>query len=93
MTPWRAEPNDQYWFIATDMSVQAEVDTRSTEDDSWYHSGNYFQYRTIAVRVSNFMKAGLQYIHGQTDGMDKTIETLIEARRVIATIHNGGTHE
>ena len=81
MTPWRTDPNGQYWFVGTDLTVYPEVDARDAIDNGRYEAGNYFATRTQAVKVATWIYAGMQYIRGSH--METAIARLIEARRTV----------
>jgi hypothetical protein len=87
---WRAEPNTQYWIVGFDLIPRAQVDTRSDEDNGWYEVGNYFQYRTTAVKAAKCFRATLGFVRGETD-LETVVERLLTAKKALKETNEGGS--
>lgn len=49
---WRAEKNEEYYYVRADAEVEPELENGWSEDNTCYSIGNYFKTREAAERVA-----------------------------------------
>ena len=53
---WRAEKNEEYYYVCADAEVEHDLENGCSGDDTCYSIGNYFKTREAAERVAGQIK-------------------------------------
>lgn len=64
---WRADEDEQYWYIGSCGAVISDRDDRVSADDAYYEFGNYFRTEAEAEKAVNWLKA-LTVLRDDTKG-------------------------